>query len=151
MDGIMSNKKPVRVVTNEDIRRYVPMVEKYLRDSVIKNWNEATLNKDQNEVTLGNTGLSMADIRQHLLTELVVALQKFDPNYITKPKYKTVDGEEIEVDPGGKTVKESTFVYQHLFNRCGQLMKKLTKRRYGYGIWHSDLNDVIRESDNNDY
>jgi len=124
----------VRVVTNEDIKKYVPMINKWLRDSVVKNWNEATLNRADDEVTLGNTGQSMADIRQQLYTELVVALQKYDPNYRTKE---------------GRSVKESTFVYQHLYHRVGQLMKKLTKHKYGYGIWSLSLEETLRE--NNDH
>jgi hypothetical protein len=121
-----------RVVTNEDLEKYYPLVEKYLRDYVKKNWNEAQLNPAQGDVSLGNTGITMNDIRQHLRTEVVVALQKFDPNYITKE---------------GRTVKELTFVYQHLFNRCGQFMKKLTKKRYGYGVWTNNLEEVLWETD----
>jgi hypothetical protein len=127
MKGI-SMTKTRRVVTNEDIKKYVPMVNKYLRDSVIKNWNEANMSLGDSEVTLGNTGMTMADMRQHLYTELVVALQNYNPDYRTKD---------------GRSVKESTFVFQHLFNRIGQLMKKLTKKRYGYGVWSSPVEEVI--------
>jgi hypothetical protein len=125
----MSNE---RVVTYEDVKKYTPMVEKYLRDHVQKNWREASLNPEQGDIALGNTGLTMNDIRQHLICEVVVALQKFNPNYITKE---------------GRTVKESTFVFTHLFNRCGQLLKKLTKKRYAYGIWHEQLETVLWEGD----
>ena len=126
----MTSEKPTRVVSNEDIKKYVPMVNKYIRDSVLKNWTEASNRKDSDEITLGNTGLSISDIKQHLFCEVVVALQKFNPNYITAE---------------GRTVKESTFVFQHLFNRTGQLMKKLTKKRYGYGVWSSDLSEITGE------
>lgn len=112
--------KPVRVVTNEDIIKYKPLVEKYLRDSVCKNWNEARLFNGGSDISLGNTGMSMDDIRQHLYTELVIALQKYNPDYITEE---------------GRSVKEITFVYRHLFNRTGQLLERLTRKRYGYGIW----------------
>lgn len=121
-----------RVVTNEDLEKYFPLVEKYLRDYVKKNWNEAMTNPAQGDVALGNTGMTMNDIRQHLRMEVVVALQKYDPNYRTKE---------------GRSVKELTFIYQHLFNRCGQLMKKLTKKRYGYGIWTNNLEEVLWETD----
>jgi hypothetical protein len=123
-------QKPTRVVTNEDVKKYVPMVNKYLRDSVVKNWKEASVRKGQDEVSLGNSGMTMADIRQHLMTELVVALQKYNPDY------RTADG---------RSVKESTFVFQHLFNRTGQLMKKLTKKRYGYGVWSSPIEEALGE------
>lgn len=126
------NKTNIRVVTNSDLKKYDRMVNMYLHRYVIKNWNEANMSRSNDEVTLGNTGMSVADIRQHLMTEVVVALQKYNPDYRTKE---------------GKSVLESTFVYQHLFNRCGQLMKKLTKKRYGYGIWSSNLEDVLGESD----
>ena len=126
----MTEVKPTRIVTNEDIKKYVPMVNKYIRDSVLKNWTEASNRKDSDEITLGNTGLSVSDIKQHLFCEVVVALQKFNPNYITAE---------------GRTVKESTFVFQHLFNRTGQLMKKLTKPRYGYGKWSSPIEEILGE------
>jgi len=122
----------IRVVTNSDVDKYQRMVNMYLHKYVVKNWNEANMNRSDEEVTLGNTGMSIADIRQHLMAEVVVALQKYNPDYKTNE---------------GKSVLESTFVYQHLFNRCGQLMKKLTKKRYGYGIWSSNLEDVLGESD----
>lgn len=120
--------KSRRKVTNADIQKYIPMVNKYLRDSVIKNWNEATLSPQDADITLGNTGMTMNDMRQQLYTEVVVALQNYNPDYRTKE---------------GKSVKESTFVFQHLFHRTGQLMKKLTKKRYGYGVWMSPVEEVI--------
>lgn len=122
----------IRVVTNTDMDKYDRMVNMYLHKYVIKNWNEASMSKNDDEVTLGNSGMSIADIRQHLRTEVVVALQKYNPDYRTAE---------------GKSVLESTFVYGHLFKRCGQLMKKLTKKRYGYGIWSSNLEDVLGETD----
>ncbi len=121
-----------RTLTNEDILKYEPMIEKYMRDSVEKNWNEARLGKNQGEVPLGNTGMTMNDIRQHLRTEVCIALYNFNPNYRTKE---------------GRTVKESTFVFQHLFNRTGQLMKRLTKKRYGYGVWHANIEETLWETD----
>lgn len=121
-----------RVLSNEDIIKYEPMVEKYIRDYVIKNWNEAALTKSKGDISLGNTGMCVNDIRQHLRTEVCVALYNYDPNYRTKE---------------GRSVKESTFVYQHLFNRIGQLMKRLTKKRYGYGVWHSNLEETLWEVD----
>lgn len=124
------SSKAIRVVTNEDIKKYIPMINKYLRDSVVKNWKEASLQRSQDEVSLGNTGMSMADIKQHLYAELVVALQKYNP------EYKTTEG---------RSVKESTFVFQHLFNRTGQMMKRLTKRRYGYGVWATPIEEVFGE------
>lgn len=121
-----------RIITNEDITKYEAMVEKYIRDYCVKNWNEANTRKGQGEVSLGNSGHSLNDIRQHLRTEVCVALYNFNPNYRTKE---------------GRTVKESTFVYQHLFNRIGQMMKRLTKKRYGYGVWHSNIEETLWETD----
>lgn len=122
----------MREITQEDIKKYEPMVEFYLKKHVIKNWNEASLFKNSDEISLGNTGFTMADMRQHLLTEVFVALTKYNPDYRTKD---------------GRSVKESTFVFQHLFNRIGQLMKKLTKKRYGYGAWTNNLEEVLWEID----
>jgi len=117
----------MRKVTDNDVKKYVPMVNKYIRDFVVKNWNEASTYRGNEEVSLGNTGYSISDVRQHLMTEVVVALQNFNPDYITAE---------------GRTVKESTFVFQHLFNRTGQLMKKLIKRRYGYGCWSQNIDEL---------
>ena len=126
---------PVKVrrkLTNDDILKYEPMVEKYIRDSVVKNWNEASTTKSRGDVSLGTSGQTVNDIRQHLRAEVCVALQNYNPNYRTKE---------------GRSVKESTFVFQHLFNRVGQLMKRLTKKRYGYGVWHSNIEETLWETD----
>lgn len=125
----------MRIATNEDIKKYERMVNMYLNKFVVKNWNEASMAKSQQDVMLGNSGYTMEDIRQHLMAEVCVAISKYNPDYRTKE---------------GKSVLESTFVYQHLFNRTGQLMKKLTKKRYGYGIWMSNIQDVLGEGDRED-
>ena len=111
------------------------MIEKYIRDSVVKNWNEAFYHQSSRsdiDVSLGNTGMTLNDIRQHLRAEVCVALYNYDPDFKTKD---------------GKSVKESTFVFQHLFNRVGQMMKRLTKKRYGYGVWHANIEEVLWEID----
>lgn len=119
-----------RKITDEDIIKYQAMVEKYMRDFVKKNWNEAVSNKNDGDISLGNSGWTMNDIRQHLRAEICVALHNYDPNYCTEE---------------GRSVKESTFVYRHLFNRVGQLMKRLTKKKYGYGLWTSNLEETLWE------
>jgi hypothetical protein len=121
-----------RVLTNEDVSKYEPMIESFIRDSCVKNWNEATTNKNRGDVTLGNSGLTVNDIRQYLRTELCVVLRNFNPDYRTKD---------------GKTVKESTLVYRHLSNRIGGLMKRLTGKKFGYGIWHSQIESTLWETD----
>jgi phosphomannomutase len=122
----MVEERLKRTVTNNDILKYEKMVEKYLRDSVKKNWNEASLQKSKDNCMLGTTGWTMEDMRQHLRMEVCVALTKYDPN---------------------RETKESTFVFQHLFNRIGQLMKKLTNQSYGYGKWHVLLEQALWEKD----
>jgi len=126
----------MRVVSNKDLSKYDAMVELFLKKNVKKNWNEASLSKHEDEVQLGTSGWTMADFRQYLKTEVVVALQKYDPKYISERT--------------GKGVKESTFVYTHLYNRTGQLMKKLTKTRHGYGKWCCNLEQALWESDRED-
>src|ERR1035437_4732238 len=121
-----------RVITNEDILKYEPMVEKYIRDSVVKNWNEASTTKSKGDVSIGNSGFTVNDIRQHLRAEVCVALHNYNPDYRTKE---------------GRSVKESTFVFSHLYNRIGQMMKRLTKKRYGYGVWHSNIEETLWETD----
>jgi hypothetical protein len=115
-----------RIVTNEDIIRYEPMIESWMRKSVKKNWIEASVSKYEGEIILGNSGYTMNDIRQHLRTEVVIALKNYNPD---------------------RNTKESTFVYGHLFNRVGQLMKRLTKKSKGYGIWVNNLEVVLNEID----
>lgn len=117
-----------RKVTNDDVKKYKPLVEKFIRDSVCRNWNESRIKTPNAEISLGNTAMSLADFRQYLFCELVVALQKYNPDY------RTADG---------KSVKESTFVYTHLSNRIGQTLKRLTNRRFGYGKWMTRIEDVL--------
>jgi len=117
-----------RQVSSEQVLQYIPLVESYLRKSVQKNWNEASLSTKENydEVGLGNSGWSMADIRQYLMGEVFIALRNYDST---------------------KNTKESTFVYGHLGKRVGSLMKKLTKQSKGYGVWSSNLEQVLGEID----
>jgi len=115
-----------RKLTNEDVTKYEPMVEKFIRDSCMKNWNESRTGGPDSP--LGASGYTLNDLRQHLRTEICVALQNYNPEYRTKE---------------GRSVKESTFVYQHLTFRVGQLMKRLTKKRAGYGVRHNPVHLVI--------
>lgn len=115
-----------RKLTNEDVIKYEPMVEKFIRDSCMKNWNESRTGGSDSP--LGASGYTLNDLRQHLRAEICVALQNYNPNYRTKE---------------GRSVKESTFVFQHLTFRVGQLMKRLTKKRAGYGVRHNPVHLVI--------
>lgn len=123
---MITETRKSRVITNDDVKKYEPMVEYWMNKSVKKNWNEAQMCKYQGDAALGNSGYTMNDIRQHLRTEVVVALKNYDAS---------------------KKTKESTFVYGHLFNRVGQLMKKLTKKSMGYGMWTSNLETTLNELD----
>jgi hypothetical protein len=125
----------MRKVTNDDISKYDGMIEMYMKDSVKKNWNESSLSKNYQDTPLGNSGWTMRDFRQYLRCEVVVALQKYDPEYRTKE---------------GRSVKESTFVFRHLYNRIGQLLKKLTKRTSGYGVWMANIEETLWETDKSD-
>ena len=115
-----------RAVSNEMITQYEQMVESFLRNSISKNWNEADTSKDKDEIALGNSGWTMSDMRQYLNTEVFIALRNYKPNSGTK---------------------ESTFVYGHLKFRVGSLMKKLTNKSKGYGIWSSNIEEVLGEID----
>jgi hypothetical protein len=115
-----------RKLSNEDVLKYEPMVEKFIRDSCMKNWNESRTSTA--DTFLGASGYSLNDFKQYLRTEVCVALQNYNPDYRTKE---------------GRSVKESTFVYQHLTFRIGQTMKRLTKKRCGYGIFHNPVHLVI--------
>lgn len=115
-----------RVITDAMILQYDQMIESFLRNSISKNWNEADLSRNNDEIGLGNSGWTMSDMRQYLATEVFIALRNY------KTEYKT---------------KESTFVFGHLNKRVGSLMKKLTKKSKGYGIWSSNLEEVLGEID----
>ena len=119
-------KSEPRTVTNEMILKYNQMIESFLRNSISKNWNEADTSRNKDEVGLGNSGWTMSDMRQYLATEVFIALRNY------KPEHKT---------------KESTFVFGHLNKRVGSLMKKLTKKSKGYGIWSSNIEEVLGEID----
>lgn len=118
--------KEKREVSDDMIKQYHQMVEMFLKKSVVKNWNEAEMSKHKDEVSLGNSGWSMSDMRQYLLTEVFIALRNY------KPEYKT---------------KESTFVYGHLSKRVGSLMKRLTNKSKGYGFWSSNIEEILGEID----
>jgi hypothetical protein len=115
-----------RSVSNEMIKQYDQMIESFLRNSIAKNWNEADTSRNNDEIGLGNSGWTMSDMRQYLATEVFIALRNY------KTEFKT---------------KESTFVFGHLNKRVGSLMKKLTKKSKGYGIWSSNLEEVLGEVD----
>lgn len=117
-----------RKLTNEDVIKYEPMIEKFIRDSCMKNWNESRTGGS--DAPLGTSGYTLNDLRQHLRAEICIALQNYNPDYRTKE---------------GRSVKESTFVYQHLTFRVGQLMKRLTKKRSGYGVRHNPVHLVIED------
>ncbi len=121
-------EKQKKQISSEEVRQYVPLVESYLRKHVQKNWNEAdtSISNNKDEVSLGNSGWTMADIRQYLMGEVFIALRNYKPNMNTK---------------------ESTFVYGHLSKRVGSLMKKLTRPSKGYGAWSSNLEQVLGEID----
>ncbi len=124
-----------RKVTNKDVMKYKPMIESYIKKSVIKNWSEASISKKDQDISLGNSGLTMADIRQQLVLEVIIALQKYNPDYRTAE---------------GRSVKESTFIYIHLFNRVSQLMKRHTQKRRGYGVWNTPLSKILGEESEED-
>ena len=113
----------------QNVMKYYPLVKAFMRDSVVRNFNETNVKLAKNEeMVLGNTGMSMKDIEQYLLMEVVVALKKYNPNYITKE---------------GKSVQEMSFVHTHLSNRVGSLMKRLTKTRNGYGFWKVNIDELL--------
>jgi len=125
-------KNPDRVLTNDDINKYAPMVELYIRNYVVRNWSEASTSRHSGDIALGNTGMTINDIRQYLKGEVCIALYNYDPLYRTE---------------NGASVKESTFIYGHLFRRTGSLMKRLTKRSNGYGIFIENLESAMLEID----
>jgi hypothetical protein len=113
-------------VSDNDISEYNQMVEMFLKKSVCKNWNESDMSLNKDEISLGNSGWTMSDVRQYLRTEVFIALSNYNEEYKTK---------------------KSTFVYGHLSKRVGSLMKKLTNQSKGYGIWSSNIEETLNEID----
>lgn len=124
-----------RTVRDDEIKAYEPMIEHHIRKYILKNWQDVPQHRGSGEVSVGATGMSLDDIRQYLRAEVFVAMTKYNPDYRTKE---------------GKSVKESTFVYQHLWKRIGSMMKRLTKRRQGYGVRFSPVEQVLGEEYGND-
>lgn len=118
----MTKTRTDRVVTDEEVLKYDSLIESWLYKSVVKNFNEASMSENQGNIALGNTGYTMNDIRQYLRCELVIALKNYNSD---------------------KGTKESTYVFLCLQSRIGQLMKRLTKRSMGYGIFHNCLEEVL--------
>jgi hypothetical protein len=114
-----------RVVTDKDVMKYKAMVDFWIRNSVVKNWSGASMAKSKCDQSLGNSGLTVADVRQYLFCEVVIALQKYNPEMRTK---------------------ESTFVHKHLSNRIGSAMKRATKLGQGYSIFMSNIQDILHEN-----
>lgn len=125
-DQIVETSSEPRVVTDAMILQYNQMIESFLRNSISKNWNESDTSKNNDEIGLGNSGWTMSDMRQYLATEVFIALRNY------KTEYKT---------------KESTFVFGHLNKRVGSLMKKLTKKSKGYGVWSENIEIILGEID----
>jgi hypothetical protein len=119
-----------RKVSDEEIKKYIPMVDSYIRNNILKNWREASMSKERQEVPLGNTGWTVRDIRQYLLAEVFIALTKY------KPDFRTAEG---------RGVMESTFVYGHILKRGGSMAKRLTKAGRGYGCWSIQLEKALKE------
>jgi len=116
----------MRKVETQDINKYVKMVNMYIGKYFIKNWKEASFS--DTSIVLGNTSLSIDDIRQTLMMEVIVGLQNYNPDYRTA---------------NGSSVKESTFIYRHLYFRSGSLAKKLSTQKHGYGVWMSPIETYI--------
>jgi hypothetical protein len=113
-----------RLVTNADVQSYEGLIEFFIRTHVIKNWREAR--SRNNYQSLGNTACTLEDIRQILRYQVFLALQNYNPNFLVN----------------GNPVKESTFVYRHLWFKVGMLMKKLVRKANYYGIQMSSFEDI---------
>jgi hypothetical protein len=123
-----------RKVTNDDIKKYEWMVDSFIQRHVVKNFNEARNSpRTRDHIMLGNTGMTLGDIRQHLLVELFIALQNYKPNVIGQTT--------------GRPVQESSFLHTHLQFRVGAMMKKLTSPAKGYARWHSQIEKVQYETE----
>lgn len=121
----MININTNKVITDEDIKKYDTLIDYFIRKCVIKNWKEVSMHRNDENTSLGNSGYTIADIRQHLRCEVAIALRNYKPD---------------------KGTKESSFCHTHLNNRVGQLMKKLASKTMGYGQWCIDINEALGEA-----
>lgn len=124
-----------RVITNEDIKQYEPMIEYFIRESVLKNWNEAAANKYNGDMLLGNSGWTLNDMRQYMRGEVFIALRNYDPN---------------RTNSEGKHAKESSFIHTQLWSRISQILIKLTRKTQGYGIFHTNIEDFLNDPKNHE-
>jgi hypothetical protein len=113
-------------VEYSDVKQFEPMIEFFLKKHVVRNWNNASLSKEQGDVFLGSTGMTMNDIRSFLTLEIVSVLSKYDPS---------------------RKASKCTLVYTHLNNRTISLVKKLCLTKYGYGKVHYDLDSLMGNGD----
>jgi len=114
MEKTMAKRK----VTDKELMEFKRIVDHFISKMVLKCWKGSSLAKDKENCVLGNTGMTVSDVRQYLLLETFIALSNFKEDRNTKP---------------------STFVYKHLTFRTSQLLTSLCSKRRGYGISHSEI------------
>ena len=111
----------------KDILKYEPLINKIINQVILKNWNNLNYLAHQDTVSLGQTGYTVADIRQDLRLMVWMALLKYNPNKKNK-------------DGIGAT--EFTYVHTYVKNRALTFISKFTKDKYGYGIYHTYLSQI---------
>jgi hypothetical protein len=116
-------------ITNEDILKYEDMISYFIKNMVIKNFSmQRPISTSEVESMLGNSGLTLEDIRQNMRVEVFKALSNYD---------KGIAGHE------GRVAKESTFVYGHLWKRFGSLLNKITGKGAGYNVSVTNIDDLL--------
>ena len=115
---------PTRILTNADIQKYVPLVEKVIREYVKLD----CFGKMQGIIK--STGWDEEDFRQHMMMELCIALKNYKGDYITS---------------GGSSVKEITFVYGHLYKKISQQIRQLSKEKRGYSKNFNNPEEIFFE------
>lgn len=105
------------------MEEYSYLINKFMY-GVTKTWGYQT--GSEQESSIGNSGYSVNDFKQLLLTELYIGLTKYDPN---------------------RGAAENTFIFRHLYNKAGVFFKKYTARSKGYGtsVVGGDILDYMKD------
>jgi hypothetical protein len=133
---ILKGKRVAKIytptITSEDIKKYEGAVNSVIIKYICKCFRGVYIRECDLDVSLGSSGQTLRDIQAHLMTEVFIALQRFNPNHVT---------------PEGLTVKESTFIIGHLHKRASYLASVLTSPRKWYGKEFVNI-DIIENPEN---
>lgn len=111
----------------KDVLKYEPLINKIINQVILKNWNNVNYLAFQDTMDLGQTGHSVADIRQDLRLMVWKALLRYNPNRRNNQ---------------GIGATEFTYVHTYVKNRALTFIKRFTQDKRGYGVYHTYLSQI---------